>query len=79
MQELDSAMKVVDKKIEQLQMVRDILVSLNGIARTAPTAKGVKGVKRGKRVLSASARARIAKAQRARWAAYHAAKKKKAA
>ena len=79
MQELASVMKAVDRKIEDLQKVREVLASLNGLGGSAPAVpKVTKVAKGGKRILSAKARAAISRAQKARWAKYKA-KQRKAA
>jgi hypothetical protein len=60
----DSAVAQIDHEIAKLQRVRAVLLEFNNGIPTKPEFHG----QRGKRMLSASARARIAAAQKARWA-----------
>ena len=58
---------------EQLQHVKSLLGGKK--PRAVPAAAAVKSKPAAKRTLSATARKRIAKAQKKRWAAYHKAQK----
>ena len=62
---MDKILAAIDEEIARLRQVRSLL------AQTKTTTKTTAGKKRGrpkKRTLSADARARIAEAQRKRWA-----------
>ena len=69
----DSILVVIDAEIAKLQRVRSLIADTEAIAkRTVGRPKGAKAAaktKTKKRVLSAEARARIAAAQKKRWAA----------
>jgi hypothetical protein len=59
--DFSKAVSEIDVQISQLQHARNILVGLDSVDGSAPT-------RIGRRTMSAAARARIATAQRARWA-----------
>jgi hypothetical protein len=69
---IESILLQINAEIERLQQVRSLLAASSNIKlpASAPGKRGPKpGVKRAKRNLSPEARARIAEAQRRRWAA----------
>jgi len=66
---IDQVIRSIDEQISKLQQAKAFL---NGTGSGKATGRG-----RGPRTMSAAARARIAAAQRARWARLKAAQKKK--
>lgn len=73
MQIITTAIRTLDAKIELLTAARQALVALSEIAPD-PVEHSTQS---GKRHLSAKARRRIARAQKARWAKWHKAQKGK--
>lgn len=64
----EQLLKAVKAEIARLQQVADLL---EGSSSTPKRRGRGKGKGKGKRKMSAAARAKIATAQRARWAKYH--------
>jgi hypothetical protein len=72
---MDNILAAIDEEIARLQKVRSLLSTNSGV--TVPRKRGRKPgatVKKTKRVLSPEARAKIAAAQKRRWAAQKKAK-----
>jgi hypothetical protein len=61
---IEEIVDAIDAEIRRLQQARALLCGM----ATAPRAEGGSSVGNGKRVMSAEGRARVAAAQRARWA-----------
>ena len=75
--ETSAILAAIDEEIERLQQVRELLVGGDGTRRGRPLARSFPfgdNKPRKKRFLSAEARAKIAAAQRKRWAKQKAAK-----
>jgi hypothetical protein len=75
--ETSAILAAIDEEIERLQQVRELLVGGDGTRRGRPPARSFPfgaNKPRKKRFLSAEARAKIAAAQRKRWAKQKAAK-----
>jgi hypothetical protein len=74
---IETIVSSIDQELAKLQQARS---ALSGIAGGRSQSSSGTGIRTGaKRVISASARKRMAAAQRRRWKAYHGAKKRKAA
>jgi hypothetical protein len=64
---VDKIVSAIDAEIALIQKARELLVGI-GKGQPKNTKRVIKGRRGGKRTLSAEARARIAEAQRKRWA-----------
>jgi hypothetical protein len=68
---MENIVQQLDKEIADLTRARALLLNLGGKSSRSNSASGGTG----KRIISASARRRMAAAQKARWAKYRASKK----
>ena len=68
---MENIVQQLDKEIADLTLARALLLNLSGKSSGLNSASG----RTGKRIISASARRRMAAAQKARWAKYRATKK----
>jgi hypothetical protein len=67
---MENIVQQLDKEIADLTRARALLLNLGGKSSRSTASGGT-----GKRIISASARRRMAAAQKARWAKYRASKK----